>query len=1196
MKKILCLIFSFYFLFFTFSSAFAEESISSKSKGTKTSKEVQSKKNEEKKEQKDKNKSKVKETPESEKKSKTTKSTTKKEKTKDKSEKKDEEVSRKISINSAQYTEYKKIPSSPYTEKELKELKKFKDIKEKDIKELEKEKDELIVFTGMVSISVSDGASVSTIKADQIIHNKTRETLTAIGNVFYERKVGSSSGESFSGEYLIFNIEKLEGVFLNGVIEQATTKKGREPFRVHTDTAGRNESGTIAFKNALLTTSKEDDPLWSIRASRIWILPGNEMAFANGFLSVGVVPLIYLPFFYYPADEMLFHPVFGFRNREGAFIQTTTYLYGRKPAPKSGDSTSFSNFMLSDTLKKQKLEGLFFKKLDEPVSGINSSHLKLLADAYSGLGYFVGLDGKFSLRKTWIRSINFYSYFGFSNTLYPVENEDEKIKTKKYSMFDDDGVINKNSSNFFGKKVPFRYKFNFGMRIRKSPFNLSLNFPFISDPFFKQDFLARSEDMNWFKYLLDKDKLAEAKGPGLESRYSWKVDSSLRPNIKVLKPWINSINIDKLSGKLNFENKVNESLIGQEKKYSPEREFFHPKNLAPECKLSLRGSIFSTSMLKRKSKQKARVNLYGIQNPFNEKFADLLKTSLESEKESENNKLAKDNKKENKAPEQTEQKDKKAKNEKKNSKEKNNQDDFTKVFIPLYKIKSIKTHKWSNFIDYNLTYNLDGTADNDLTFDYKEWKKPEDINWNKFYSNFYKLYGTAGLNSNFSFDKGFLTINNSFDLKANYQKHTKIKDESKKENLFLNNSKKNIYTLTNTNSIKLMPFLFSKMFKPIYAEWKISEDIIKNKFDGTYEKPKWSTEKLKWDKDYIKTHSLSTGLGIVFYDYTQMLTSSMNLSPLLQAYSWVGNFTWPYTKFNVSVKYFQKEINSPKKTSTSGTTTSSKTQKLEKEKKWEWSPFNASLNFAFPYNISLGQSYSYNIEDKKHDKYSISCAWKSISASYSMSRQVPYKLEPIKGWVPESKEKKFIPQSFSVSASNSAFPIEFYFWKNRINLKFNFNSKLDFNLIRVTDSSFSFGTSFSFKIHEFWNISFSSLSQNKSIAKYFQGFLNLPIELPGEKNIIKDLASSFYFWDEAARRRSSFNLKSLNFSLTHYLKDWEMKLTYSLKPVLRNEAKPKHYDMVSTVTFVVEWKPIGDIKVQAKEEDKKFKVDRGEIK
>lgn len=212
-----------------------------------------------------------------------------------------------------------------------------------------------------------------------------------------------------------------------------------------------------------------------------------------------------------------------------------------------------------------------------------------------------------------------------------------------------------------------------------------------------------------------------------------------------------------------------------------------------------------------------------------------------------------------------------------------------------------------------------------------------------------------------------------------------------------------------------------------------------------------------------------------------------------------------------------------------------------------------------------------------------------------MSHDTPYKLIPGTGWQ-ALKDKKFIPRSLDINFSNSSKPLDIYAWKNRIKLQFSFNSSLNFNLIRVTDSSFSFSPKLTFKIHEFLDISFSAVSRNDVIARYFQDSLNLPIVIPGEKNIFKDLISSFYFWDERSRLQSGFKLKSLSLDLTHYLKDWLMKFSYSVKPVLRTDAARKYYELVPTVTFFVQWNPIGDIKVQTKKEDKTFSVTSGEIK
>lgn len=1038
----------------------------------------------------------------------------------------------KVTINSAELTEYVKVPSAPITEPIDKDSKPESDESnpESDEAKPEKEKkDELIIFTGFVSISVSDETSISTITADKIIHNKTRETLTAIGNVVYTRKIGSDEGESFKGDALIFNIPKLEGVFVDGIISQAPAKKNQDPFRIHTGLAGRNESGTITFKDALLTTSKEEYPLWSIRASRLWILPGNEMAFFNGFLSVGVVPIMYFPFFYYPSDEMLFHPVFGFKNREGAFVQTTTYILGRKPAPKSDEATSFSNFMQSDTVKKQKLEGLFFKKLDEPASDTGGSYLKLIADAYSGLGYLTGLEGKFTPKKGYVKQIDFHGLLGFSYTLYPRTG----LLFTQYGDPGKEKTINK--ANLFGKIVPFRYSFSFNMSMTKSPFNVSVLFPFISDPFFKKDFMGRSEDMNWFKYFLNKDKLAAAEDTTLENFYSWKIDGSINPSFPVLKPWISYMSLEAFSGKLNFESKKNESLSGNDALYAPDRLFYYPKNILPELRAGLGGTIFSTSMLSQKKERTQTQNITGIKNPFEEEAGNGKKDKATNKDE---------------APA------------------------FSVDLFPAYKIDGVKTNRFSNLINYDLTYKLNGFASQDIVFDHKDWKKPFDINWSDFYSSYYKLSGQAKIDSRLSYNQGFLNLSNSIELNGNNQKHIWHKDKIEHDKLQLNNYKLNVYSINNSNSLKLSPFISNDLFKPTFVEWSISETLLQNKFIGTVDNPEWETIPVKWDKKYIKTHAASAGFGINLNNYPQLITTSMNLNPLLEAYSFAGNFAFPYGKLNISTKLFERE---------------------KAAKKWYWDPFTTNLTFSFPYNISLSQSYVYNIEEKRSEKYAASFSWKYMSAVYSMSYDNPYELIPNLGWK-ALPYKKFIPRSLDINFSNSSQPIEIYAWKNRIKLQFLFNSSLNFNLIRVTDSSFSFSPKLVFKIHEFLDISFSVVSRNDVIARYFQDALNLPIVIPGEKNVFKDLASSFYFWDKNARLQSGFKLKSLSLDLTHYLKDWLMKFSYSVKPVLRTGASRKYYELVPIITFFVQWNPIGDIKVQTKKEDNVFSVTSGELK
>ena len=71
------------------------------------------------------------------------------------------------------------------------------------------------------------------------------------------------------------------------------------------------------------------------------------------------------PGFFLPGDEFFFNPNLGYKNREGSFLQTTTYLIGRKPK----QDTPFGFLQLNesgDAGYNLELNGLFLRKI--PVS------------------------------------------------------------------------------------------------------------------------------------------------------------------------------------------------------------------------------------------------------------------------------------------------------------------------------------------------------------------------------------------------------------------------------------------------------------------------------------------------------------------------------------------------------------------------------------------------------------------------------------------------------------------------------------------------------------------------------------------------------------------------------------------------------------------------------------------------------------
>jgi hypothetical protein len=1004
---------------------------------------------------------------------------------------------------------------------------------------------EIVKFSGDVLIEVTEGSSTSKIAADDIIYNKSRDTLDARGNVIYEHSTGKNGGEKFTGEALLFNIEKQEGVFLKGAMKQDSGKKSSDPYIIHAEVSARDSSTTMAFKKGVLTTCDADDPHWSINASRIWLLPGNEIAILNGVFFIGPLPVFYIPFFYYPADEMVFHPVFGYRNREGYFVQTTTYLYGRKPLDtvKAGEENSFANFLQGDTLKKQERHGLFFKNLEEDAADSTPDYFKIMADGYSSLGAAVGIGGSFS-SDSYIKSLSFNTMLGFSRTLYA---PDSGIK---YSTYDDTGERHYNTSWLFGKEMPFRYRSEFSLSIDKKPFSLTMTLPLISDQEFNNDFQDRSETLNWFKLLTDHDKLSKETDTSDETSYAWSVSGSVNPDVSFASPWVTTASISTISTTLTFNSKTNASLTGDELVYAPGKTFFYPEILKPTVKLSFAGTIFSTETNQRK-KRVEKVETGKLVNP------------LLPKKEPEGGGEATDTAKET-------AKGNDSKGADNAEKEKEPIDPAT--FMPKGGESLVPTSSIPKS-SFSLTWSFTPTIQMENRYDPSLWQSPEDIDWNKFSSQYYQIDSSTKLIGSYDYDENFLAINSNLDFTKTKQEHTKLEGpnydtDAEIDTVNLADYKASVYALSTTDGVKVVPFNRNPFLKPTAVSWDFTGDLVRSVFTGTAKNPTWDKQTFKWKEDYVDKHSTTVVLGIAPGNYEQKLTFTSNLPPLLESYTGAANMSWQYGTVTMGTRLYEKSLD---------------------DKSWVWDPFTTVVSWTLPYGITLGQEYAYDIESGDPSRLNLTGAIGPFSLFYTLTNTVPYKLTS-SGWALDGTENKFIPSAMGCAFNNSSKPLKLYSWKNRVALQATLESNLKFDLVRLTESSMDFKPKLTLKISDFLDLSFSSTSSNEVIARYFQKWMNLPEPLPGETNMLKDALNSFDFFDRTKREQSGFKLKSLTFSMTHYLHDWTATLDTTLNPELKTTDGKPHYEFSPTVKFVVMWKPISDIKTTVKSEEGVFSL------
>ena len=153
-----------------------------------------------------------------------------------------------------------------------------------------------IRLSGRVSVLLVDSEAGErlSIEANELLVNRDASILSARGDISFER-IRPDGKDYFYGQVMELDMDDWSGVFLDGKSVRGDEKTTMMVFKAK-DIVRR--SGTVlVFDDGEITSCDDEFAHFSIRASTIWILGANEWAMANATLSVGEVPLLYLPFF-----------------------------------------------------------------------------------------------------------------------------------------------------------------------------------------------------------------------------------------------------------------------------------------------------------------------------------------------------------------------------------------------------------------------------------------------------------------------------------------------------------------------------------------------------------------------------------------------------------------------------------------------------------------------------------------------------------------------------------------------------------------------------------------------------------------------------------------------------------------------------------------------------------------------------------
>ena len=1089
-----------------------------------------------------------------------------------------------ITIEDAQKTEYKKDPVNG---------------------------GDAIILTGGVRISVARGSDKTTITADMVNYNRQTEMLYAEGNVSLMQTGANAGGEAVTAGSLLLNTSSLECIFDDGHIIQTQSDALNLPsgskLSVVSTIFGRDSSNTIAFKNGELTFCDDDDPHWKIKASRIWLLPGGEFAFFNAFVFVGRVPLLYFPAFYYPKDELIFNPTFGYRQREGYFINTTTYLYGRKPqdavstadlhassSDGSDDKLNFFSLVNTGMLKEQRREGLVLHNLDADFTGSTTNYFKIMGDYYSNLGAMVGFDGVYKPSSV-LSNLEGKLMLGFSNTVFQ--------SGAVYLPYDSTGERYQDSSNFIGMALPFRYMANFKATLSK-PLSLSLTLPLYSDPYVNYDFNTRAETMDWIDFLMSGTESTDDDSVTEVSSFTWQLSGSYSPKSlpSFFGSYLNTFRVSSFSSSLLYSSLTNTSddfRAGSSdyQSASPERKFYYPSQITPlKATLSIAGTVYEYPQpAKTTKKPSPSVKLIkpadfdtgeDDENASTED-ADSADDEETEDEDAEDDDEADDEDADAESDEDGEDDDASDEDEDADTATEDAADaSFGEGALPLIAttIPSVTTVAGLN---YRLSYTISPTFTSQLTYSSTNLKSPDDFDWSDMQATYYQVQSPTVLTSTLGWRGSFVTLTDTFTFSPVYQEHPYLKElNDAKDNggyteSSINSLKKTDYNarkldLTDVNALSVRPFYYTEHFADTALTWNTTVKMIRTQYiSEDVENPEWEylTTEL-WNDECFTVHNLNLVLAAKEFDgkTSQQLSLTTSLPPQPDSYSGVLTLRFPYTSLSFGTGVHRKS-------STDDT--------------WVKDDFSQSLSVdLFGSKLRFTQSYVYDREVEEHESFRLSLSGYGAQLAYTMSYTTGYDFDGDsvdengntvwgKGWTVRS-EQEFLPYSLSLSYASGT--KTWTQWANRISVSPSVSTSLVYDCIRPTNSYFTFIPALTFKVNNFLDIKFSAESRNSVIFRYFQKYANEDISLPGETNLWQDLLDSFDFAHTEKRKASGFKMKSLNVTVTHDLHDWDLAASFSVKPRLTTDGGKSYYDFSPYFSISVAWRPMQGMKTEIVDE------------
>jgi hypothetical protein len=879
--------------------------------------------------------------------------------------------------------------------------------------------------------------------------------------------------------------------------------------------------------------------------------------------------MFYLPFFFKPGDELIFHPSFRYSDREGYIIQTTTYFLGRPEQQQASGGLSFLQMQEEDEGYRYERRGLFLHRtgMEREDSWVvrSDSHVKMILDYYTHQGLFFGIDSLIA-DLDHLSELQVLAGAGFSSYLFSLPGYSEAYTP--YRLDEETGEFTTETQQpwVLGMPIPFRFGFDLSMDLDWEQGGISLQAPLYSDPYFRNRFTGRQETLGLEQFTSpDAETESGTAGSTLYTDPVFTLRSRYHPDVDdILAPFVTSFSLDYLEARLRLSQ---EDRLPMERTIETESPigYYYPDVLTPvDTSLSIEGALFSSDSGGRERQDEEGAEREGETESGTGESAPSPPEGLKPPSEEGANRAEKDDSageigefgeigKEEKIP-------------------------------PLRPAEEREAVAPTGGFDHRLYYDFSSNLQYHTIYGNNEEADLTDIGFDPTYSSV-STAGSGDWRYRAELAGERLTLENTVGLDGKVRRHYR-EDPATNISGYLEQDRKASY-ISVGNDLRITGALF-----PAFRRWngstlqyRLESDMYDLRYDSAAETHLPNV--FRWEEEYLDTHE--TQLDMVFAETGRRFQfSNRTVLPPLDL-STRFNLQMHTDSVDASASMQIREGEEAKPVygplEIKGTlrfwSASRFTQKLMLLEEDGAQSSVSELEFSFfDRNLRLLQTLEWNIaaEEPQQSFSSLDLWW--FSLDFDVRKASVYELEGFE-WR-ETETERFAPYQFSAGIDYSYEPDPL--WKRRVRLAAFVDSTVRADLRRFTDSSLVFGAGVRGSVAEFADFNFRISSENTAVYRYVPAWA----EQVGRtvKNPVDDLLDSLSLLDTLKRQRSSFNLNSLSLELVHHMPDWDLNIDYRGSYEI-NEEKTR-YEWESEFTISLQWNPIPIVRREMIYEDDQF--------